>query len=52
VTGRRERRCKQLLDDLKEIRKYRKLKEETLASTLLRTCFVKGFGPVARQTAE
>ena len=52
VTERRGRRCKQLLDNLKEIRKYRKLKEETLAHTLLRTYFVKGFGPVVRQTAE
>jgi len=27
VTGRRERRCKQLLNDLKENRGYQKLKE-------------------------
>jgi hypothetical protein len=30
VTGRRERRCKQLLDDLKEKIGYCKLKEEAL----------------------
>jgi hypothetical protein len=29
VTGRRERRCKQLLDDVKERGVYRKSKEET-----------------------
>jgi len=30
MTGRRGRRRKQLLDDLKEMRGYRKLKEEAL----------------------
>jgi len=30
VTGRRERRCKQLVDDLKEKKGYCKLKEEPL----------------------
>jgi hypothetical protein len=30
VTGRRRRRCRQLLDDLKEKRGYFKLKEEAL----------------------
>jgi hypothetical protein len=52
VTKRRGRRCKQLLDDLKEIIKYRKMKKKTLARTLSRTCFAKCFGPVGRQTAE
>jgi hypothetical protein len=33
VTGRRGRRCKQLLDDIKERRGYRKLKEEALDRT-------------------
>jgi hypothetical protein len=34
VTGRRERRRKQLLDFLKEIRGYWRLKEEALNNTL------------------
>jgi hypothetical protein len=33
-TGRRGRRCKQLLDDLKQTRRYWKLKEEALDCTL------------------
>jgi hypothetical protein len=33
-TGRRERKRKQLMDDLKNTRKYRKLKEEALDGTL------------------
>jgi hypothetical protein len=37
MTGRRGRRCMQLLDDLKEKRRYRKLKEEALDRTLWRT---------------
>jgi hypothetical protein len=52
MTGRRERRRKQLLDDLKEKRKYWKLKEEALDSTLWRTRFGRGFGPVVRETTE
>jgi hypothetical protein len=39
VTGRRGRRRKQLLDDLKEKRRYWKLKEEALDRTLWRTRF-------------
>jgi hypothetical protein len=39
MTGRRGRRSKQLLDDLKEKRKYWKLKEEALDRTLWRTRF-------------
>jgi len=34
VTGRGGRRLKQLLDDLKETRRYRKLKEEALRGEL------------------
>jgi hypothetical protein len=34
MTGRRGRRCKQLLDDLKEKRRYWKFKEEALDHTL------------------
>jgi hypothetical protein len=52
VTERRGRRCKQLLDDLKEKRRYWKLKEEALDCTLWRTCFGRGYGPVVRQTTE
>jgi hypothetical protein len=52
VTGRRGRRRKQLLDDLKEIRGYWKLKAEALDRPLWRTHFGRGCGPVLRQTAE
>jgi hypothetical protein len=38
VIGREGRRCKQLLDDLKETRGYWKLKEEALDCTLWRNC--------------
>ena len=48
----RGRRRKQLLDDLKENRRYWKLKEEALDRTLCRTRFGRGYGPVVRQTAE
>jgi hypothetical protein len=52
MTGRRGRRRKQLLDDLKEKRSYLKLKEEALDRTLWRTRFGRGYGPVVRQTTE
>jgi hypothetical protein len=52
MTGRRGRRRKQLLDDLKEKRRYWKLKEEELDRTLWGTRFGRGYGPVVRQTAE
>jgi len=39
VTGRRKRRHKQLLPDLKEARRYRNLKEEAPDRTLWRTGF-------------
>jgi ribosomal protein L28 len=52
VTGRRERRGKQLLKDFKETRRYWKLKEEALDHTLWRTRFGRGYGPVVRETAE
>jgi hypothetical protein len=52
VTGRRGRRRKQQPDDLKEKRRYCKLKEEALDRTLRRTRFGRGCGPVVRQTAE
>jgi hypothetical protein len=37
LKGRRGKRCKQLLDDLKEKRGYWKLKEEAVDRTLWRT---------------
>jgi len=49
-TGRRGRRLKQLLDDLKETRGYWKLKEEAIDLTVWRTCFGRGYGPVRQTT--
>jgi hypothetical protein len=48
VTGRRGRRRKQLLDDVKEKRGYCKLKEEALDRTLWRTRFRRAYGPVVK----
>jgi len=44
------RRHEQLLDDLKETRRYWKFKKEALYCTLLRTQLRKGYGPTVRQT--
>ena len=52
VTGRRGRRQKQLLDDLKERRGYSHLKEEALDRTVWGARFGRGFGPVVRQITE
>jgi hypothetical protein len=52
MTGRRGRMRKHLLDDLKEKRRYWKLKEEALDCTLWRTHFGRGYGPVVTQTTE
>jgi hypothetical protein len=52
VTGRRERRLRKLLDDLKERRGYSHLKEEALNRTMWRARFGRGFGPVVRQTTK
>ena len=53
VTGRRGRRHRKQLDDLKERRGYSHLKEEALDRTMWRAArFGRGFGPVVRQTAE
>jgi hypothetical protein len=52
MTGRRGRRRKELLDDLKEKRIYWKLKEEVLDRTLWRTRFGRGYGPDVKQTTE
>jgi len=48
--GRQGRRRKLLLDGLKERRGYRKSKEEPLDRTLWRSRFVRGYGPVVRET--
>jgi hypothetical protein len=52
VTGRRGRKYKQLLDDLKEKRGYWKLKEEALHRCLWKTRFGRGYGPVVRHTIK
>jgi len=52
LNWRRGRRCKQLLDDLKEKTGYWKLKEETLHRPLCRTPFGRGYGPVMWRTPE
>ena len=52
VTGRRGRRRRKLLDDLKERRGYCHLKEEALDRTIWRSRFGRGFGPVVRQTTK
>jgi hypothetical protein len=52
MAGRRERRRKQLLDDLKEKRRYCKLKEQALDHTLWRTGFGRGYRRVIKQTTE
>jgi hypothetical protein len=52
VTGRRKRRRKKLLDDLKERRGYSHLKGEALDGTMWRNRFGGGFGPVVRQNTE
>jgi hypothetical protein len=51
VTGRRGRRRRKLLDDLKE-RRYSHLKEKALDRTMWRARFVRGFEPVVRQTTK
>ena len=52
VTGRQGRRCRKLLDDLKERRGYSHLREEALDCTMWRARFGRGFGPVIRQTTK
>ena len=52
VTGRRGRRRRKLLDDLKERRGFCHLKEEALDRTMWRACFGRGFGPLVRQTTK
>ena len=50
MTGRRGRRRRKLLDDLKDRGRYCHLKEEALDHTMWRARFGGGFGPVVRQT--
>ena len=52
VTGKRGRRRRKLVDDLKERRGYSHLKEEALDRTMWRARFRRGFGPVVRQTVK
>ena len=52
VTGRRGRKRRKLLDDLKERRGYSQLKEEALDRTMCRARFGRGFGPLIRQTTK
>jgi hypothetical protein len=52
VTGRRGRRRRKLLDDLKDRRGYSHLKEEALDRTMWRNRFGGGFETVVRQNTE
>jgi len=52
VTGRRGRRRRKLLDDLKERRGYYNLKEKALDRTMWRAGFGGDFGLVVRQTVK
>jgi len=52
VTGRRGRRRKQLVDDIKENRGHGKMKEEALDGIQWKIRFVRSYGPVIRQTTE
>jgi len=51
VTGRRGRRRRKLLDDLKERRGYISFERGSSGSYYLGSCFGRGFGPVVRQTS-
>ena len=51
-TRRQRRRRKQLLPDLKETKRYRQLKGETLDRTVWGNRFAKGCGPIVRETAH
>jgi len=50
-TRRPGRRCKQPLDDFKEMRRFQKLKEEALGRTVSRNRFGRFYGLFLRQTA-
>jgi len=49
-TGRQGRRCKQPLDEFKEMRRFQNVKEEALDCTVSRNSFGRFYGLV-RQTA-
>jgi len=51
-TGRRGRRRRKLLDDLKERTEYSHFKEDALDRTIWTAGFGGGFGSVVRQTAK
>ena len=51
-TGGRRIKIRQLLDDLKEARRYWNFKAEALYCRLWRTGFVTGYGPVVIQTTR
>jgi len=50
VTGRRGRRYKRLMDDLKEKRGYWKLEVLARDSIVWRNSFERGYGPVVKRT--
>ena len=52
ATGRRGRKRRKLLDNLKGRRGYSQLKEEALDRTMWRARFGRDFGPVVRQTTK
>jgi hypothetical protein len=52
VTGRRGRRRRKLLDDLRKGRECSHLTEEALDRCIWRARFGRGFGPVLRQTTK
>jgi len=52
VTGRRGRRRKRLMDDVKETTGYSKMKEGTLDRNQCRTRSGRGYGFVVRQVKE
>jgi hypothetical protein len=45
-------RRRELLDDIKEMRRYSHVKEEALDRTIWIARVGRGFGPVMRQTAK
>jgi hypothetical protein len=52
VTGRRVRRRRKLLDDLKQIIEYSHLKEKALNRTMWAARLGRGAGPFLRETAK
>ena len=52
VAGRRGRRRRKLLNDVKDRRGYSHLNEEALDRTMWAAGFGRGFGPVVRQTTK